>query len=118
MKHIARAILILSLVALAAPATAQTLNCADEAKTQSTATGAPMTLNFRNDGQTAATLFWIDQQRQRKQYAVIQPGASLFQQTFEGHVWLLARPDGSCVAMFGAMTVFPDKSFNLDVVPR
>jgi hypothetical protein len=75
--------------------------CANEANIRSPGTSEMVVIDLHNIGTTEATLYWIDFQGIRKQYAVIAPGLKLRQETYLGHVWVLARGN-DCIKMFGA----------------
>ena len=61
-----------------------------------------VTIRFVNRTALEITLYWIDTSGARHAYGKIAPGERAAQDTFAGHVWLAAGPDGSAVALFVA----------------
>jgi len=59
-----------------------------------------MTLVNRSD--TTLDLYWLDFRGARRLYQHLTPGSRAKQDTFMGHYWLLATPDGVCVGIFKA----------------
>ena len=54
------------------------------------------------DNRTAekVELFWIDFEGNRKHYKSVESGTTLEQSTFEGHVWVVVKPDGTDVGVW------------------
>jgi len=65
-------------------------------------TGDETRITFRNELETDVDLFWIDLTGERVGYGRIAPRGEREQHTFEGHVWLIARPTGEVVASLEA----------------
>lgn len=62
------------------------------------------TINFVNELEESISILWIDFQGDEKHYATIQAGDSHKQSTYEGHVWRVAKSEGSeAVATFVAV---------------
>jgi len=59
-------------------------------------------MTFVNRSDTTLDLYWLDFSGQRRLYHHLTPGARAKQDTFMGHYWLLATPDGICVGIFKA----------------
>lgn len=62
-------------------------------------TGAETVIDFLNRLQRPVRLFWIDEDGQRRPYGIVQPGESRKQNTYAGHVWLVADFEGNVVAV-------------------
>jgi dipeptidyl-peptidase-4 len=65
-------------------------------------TGATSGIHLVNELDLELDLFWIDTGGKRVAYGKIAPKSEREQHTFEGHVWLLTRSDGSEVAVIEA----------------
>ncbi|HCO96845.1 MAG TPA: hypothetical protein DIU00_23380, partial [Phycisphaerales bacterium] len=57
-------------------------------------TGEETSITFINRTGKDVDIYWIDTERQRKQYATIAAGEQHRQHTFAGHVWLATDKDG------------------------
>jgi hypothetical protein len=58
-------------------------------------TGATSGLRFVNELDSEVSLFWIDAGGKRSLYGTIAPGSEREQHTYEGHVWIVSRADGT-----------------------
>jgi len=65
-------------------------------------TGVSSGIHLVNELNVELSLFWIDSGGKRVAYGKIAPKSEREQHTFEGHVWLLTRFDGSEVAVIEA----------------
>ena len=65
-------------------------------------TGASSGIRLVNELDRELDLFWIDTGGKRVAYGKLAPKSEREQHTYEGHVWLLTRPDGSEVAVIEA----------------
>lgn len=65
-------------------------------------TGLESGLRFVNKLDREVELFWINQQGEQVRYGKIRPGEEREQQTFEGHVWLIANGAGEPLAVIEA----------------
>lgn len=74
----------------------------EEHKLKSLSSAEPTVLAIDNRTSHDLSLFWLDFQGKRKAYGEIPAGNRTSQNTFVTHAWLLARPDGSPVAIFVA----------------
>jgi|HubBroStandDraft_4_1064222.scaffolds.fasta_scaffold670677_2 hypothetical protein len=59
-------------------------------------------MTFVNRSDQTVELYWRDFSGLRKLYLHLTPGARAKQNTFIGHYWLLATPDGVYIASFKA----------------
>ena len=64
--------------------------------------GREVYLTFRNATEKKVELFWINESGQRQSYAVIEPGKTHRQHTFERHVWVAIADGREPVAAFKA----------------
>lgn len=62
----------------------------------------PASIRFFNKTARPVSMFWIDQSGVRRPYATIAPYARLLQQTYAGHVFMLADESGRTEACFRA----------------
>ena len=53
-----------------------------------------------NNSTSAITMFWVDEFGERNQYATIEPGSSVSQETFPLDVWVIADENGVCQNIF------------------
>ncbi len=74
--------------------------CSDATKLRSENSKQPAKLRFVNESGTAVVIQWIDFNGALKEYAVLQPGAELTQDTFVTHPWIAAYQEGSCRQLF------------------
>lgn len=74
--------------------------CSDATRLRSENSKQPAKLRFVNDSGTTLVIQWIDFKGALKEYAVLQPGAELMQETFITHPWIAAYQEGSCRQMF------------------
>ena len=65
-------------------------------------TGGETSIRFLNHTAEAVEISWIDPEGNRKPYGHIKPGDKMEQQTFAGHVWLVADAMGGTLAVFDA----------------
>ncbi len=65
-------------------------------------TGPETELTFVNTFDFEVEVFWLDPEGNRQSYGVLRRGQEKTQHTFAGHVWLVARPGGSTLAVFEA----------------
>lgn len=65
---------------------------------QTLSSGAPGTIEFVNESARAATVFWLDWQGNRRDFAVVSPGRRHVQTTFDGHAWMVGDANGACRA--------------------
>jgi dipeptidyl aminopeptidase/acylaminoacyl peptidase len=65
-------------------------------------TGVSSGIHLVNELDLELSLFWIDSGGKRVAYGKVAPKSEREQHTYEGHVWLLTRPDGSEVAVIEA----------------
>lgn len=60
----------------------------------------PAKLRFINESGATLILQWIDFKGALKEYATLQPGADVTQETFITHPWIVAYQEGSCRQIF------------------
>jgi hypothetical protein len=68
-------------------------------------TGASSGIHLVNELDLELDLFWIDSGGKRVAYGKLAPKGEREQHTYEGHVWLLTRPDGTEFAVTEAGSV-------------
>ena len=61
---------------------------------------AATAVTFTNQRAQPVAVFWINFEGVRVFYATLQPGESYTQQTFVGHPWVAATPDGHALMAF------------------
>lgn len=76
--------------------------CTHEPDFASRASSEATAMTFVNRSDQTLELYWLDFSGLRKFYLHLAPGARAKQNTFIGHYWLLATPDGVCIAIFKA----------------
>jgi VHL beta domain len=76
--------------------------CKHEGDLASRPSSDPTGMTFVNRSDTTLDLYWLDFQGGRRLYHHLTPGARAKQDTYIGHYWLLATPDGVCVGIFKA----------------
>jgi hypothetical protein len=76
--------------------------CGHEPDLASRASNEATAMTFVNRSDQTVELYWLDFRGSRKFYQHLVPGARTTQQTFMGHYWLVASPDGVCIAVFKA----------------
>ena len=91
---------VVILIAFASTTTALADASCDGRTKRSPASNTPAQVTVLNIGQAPLILDWIDFKGEHKTYATIEPGRSLVQQTFVGHVWELSTQVGNCVKRF------------------
>jgi hypothetical protein len=74
--------------------------CRDARNIRSENSNQPAKLRFVNESDAAIVIQWIDFNGSLKEYAVLQPGAELTQDTFLTHPWIAAYMEGSCRQLF------------------
>jgi hypothetical protein len=72
----------------------------DEGKQRSLASTEPTRLLLVNRSPTDYGLFWLDFAGKRKPYGLLHAGENRVQDTFAGHAWLVAKPDGKAVGIY------------------
>lgn len=65
-------------------------------------TGPESEITFVNTFDFDVELFWLDTEGNRQSYGLLKRGQERAQHTFAGHIWLVARPGGSTLAVFEA----------------
>ncbi|BEL03495.1 hypothetical protein Q0Z83_016860 [Actinoplanes sichuanensis] len=64
--------------------------------------GAPTSIYFANDTDQKVTVHRLAGDEERIRYAEIEPGHGYHQDTYAGHIWVIAGPGGEAVAVFQA----------------
>lgn len=62
----------------------------------------PTTFDLRNTTAAALSLVWVDSQGVERTYGTVQPGSTLTQGTFSGHVWAVKDNTGATLFKFVA----------------
>jgi hypothetical protein len=76
--------------------------CRHEPDLASRSSQEPTGMTFVNRSDPTLDLYWLDFGGGRRLYRHLTPGARASQDTFTGHYWLLATPDGVCLGIFKA----------------
>jgi hypothetical protein len=87
---------------------AEELSCKQVGKLKSGKSDEPVKIRFVNESGATLIIQWIDFNGAPKEYAELQPGAEVTQDTFASHPWIAAYQEGSCRQLFlpnGAMSV-------------
>jgi hypothetical protein len=84
---------------VAGPA-AQELPCSKAEKLSSDNSDKAAKIRFVNESGAVLVIQWIDFKGRLKEYATLQPGAELTQDTFLTHPWIAAYQEGSCRQLF------------------
>ena len=66
-------------------------------------TGEETSLKFVNRTQEEIQIVWLDTEGGRKEYARLKPDEEHQQHTFAGHVWLVAKTDGTTLGVYEAV---------------
>ncbi|MEU4622043.1 hypothetical protein AB0G04_18970 [Actinoplanes sp. NPDC023801] len=64
--------------------------------------GALTSIYFVNDSPEKVTVNWISDDQERIRYTELEPGNGYHQQTYVGHAWVIAGPDGKAKAVYVA----------------
>ena len=82
-------------------AAASDTDCAEEASFRSLDGETPTTLTFVNDTAGPVDVYWLDGEGARELYIEeLAAGSSQEQETFAEHYWLVADPEGNCMAIY------------------
>ncbi len=96
------AILVFALFAAGA---ANAQSCTDESSVKSAQTGnAAVALSFRNASSERRRLYWLDQNGERKFYAIVEPQHIFQQSSYPGFAWLITDDGEKCVSIVTATT--------------
>ena len=87
------------------PCHQQAQRCEHERDFPSNPTTTPAALTLVNRGHIDLQFNWLDLSGDRKPYGTLAAGGRLTQPTRVGAHWLLATPEGQCVAILDAATV-------------
>lgn len=74
--------------------------CDDREGLKSQESREPAKLHVLNESGTTLILQWIDFDGKLKEYATLQPGADVTQDTYMTHPWIVAYQEGSCRQIF------------------
>ncbi len=66
--------------------------------------GAKITLMFHNASSGVRRLLWINRDGDEVAYQTLQPGTTVPQETFNGHIWEMTNENGQCTLLFTAGT--------------
>jgi hypothetical protein len=83
--------------------TLETLPASAESNLGAYTQGALTSIYFANDSAETVTVNWISDDHERIRYTELAPGKGYSQQTYAGHLWVVARADGTTVAVFKAV---------------
>jgi len=81
---------------------AKAQSCTDETTIKSSSETRPTQISFRNGSADRRRLYWIDQQGQRKFYAVIPPQNIHTQPTYVAHSWVVTDDSEKCLFVITA----------------
>lgn len=79
---------------------AEELACSEATGLKSQNSDKPVKLRFVNESAGTIIIQWIDFNGALKEYAQLQPGKELIQDTFMTHPWIAAYQEGSCRQLF------------------
>src|SRR5688500_10592545 len=77
-------------------------SCSKERSARSAATTQAVNATFTNQTGEFHTVYWIDFDGRRQKWFDLAVRQTMRQSTFAGHIWLVAKLDGQCVAIFSA----------------
>jgi hypothetical protein len=101
---------------------ARAQSCTDESSVKSAQTGnAAVALSFRNASSERRRLYWLDQNGERKFYAIVEPQHIFQQSSYPGFAWLITDDGENCLSIVTAtaapMTVDIGGAASAQVVP-
>ena len=70
----------------------------EEVRRRGGRSGPPSAVTIENATDGEIEMFWVSGGRERKSYGKIAPGGTATQQTYSGHVWLMAKASGEPLA--------------------
>ena len=70
----------------------------EEVRGRAGRSGPPSAITIENATDGEIEMFWVSGGRNRKSYGKIAPGESATQQTYSGHLWLMAKGNGDPLA--------------------
>jgi hypothetical protein len=73
--------------------------CDSESQLKSATGGTETMLQVANKTAEPVVVHWINFQGTRERWFEVRPGASRSQRTPPGYRWVVARPDGACLAV-------------------
>ncbi|MAA99022.1 MAG: hypothetical protein CMN87_00380 [Stappia sp.] len=76
--------------------------CGDEGFISSMPSDRPGRIILENDRNRPVMVYWIDFDGLRQFQARVPPGGRMVQRTLAGHPWLVAAPNGRCLAIYTA----------------
>lgn len=79
---------------------AEELSCAEVKDVKAERSDKAVKLRFVNESEATIIIQWIDFNGALKEYAKLQPGKELVQDTFMTHPWIAAYEEGSCRQLF------------------
>jgi hypothetical protein len=86
----------------------KSLGCSAVASLKTGSSINATTITFFNNSDTALKGFWIDSEGQKKPWFTLSPRGNendhWKQSTYEGHPWMVGTEQGSCLAVFIAVT--------------
>ena len=77
-------------------------SCSTERSSRSARTTQAVNATFTNQTKEPLTVYWLDFDGKRQKWFDLAAGQTLRQPTYDGHLWLVAKPNGQCVAIFSA----------------
>ncbi|MGH9941725.1 MAG: tetratricopeptide repeat protein [Pyrinomonadaceae bacterium] len=105
-QHQSWAVLILAFFVLAlggGEIQAQTdSSCNREGSSRSAQTTQAAKLTLTNQTNETLTVYWLDFEGKRQKWFDLSAGQAFEQSTFVGHLWLVAKPNGQCLAIYSA----------------
>lgn len=76
------------------------LSCNELGRVRSVEAVRPGQIVFRNSGQQAVEVHWVDYRGGERPYARLEPGQILEQQTFISHAWTVRGANGECRGIY------------------
>lgn len=78
------------------------ISCGKEGSIASPGTSKPVTITFKNKSKQEVTVYWLDFDGDREEYATLDTGESYTQETYKNHIWLVADEDDDCIGIWSA----------------
>lgn len=82
------------------------LACSELGRVRSVEAERPGQIVFRNTSQEAVDINWVDYRGGERQYARLEPGQILEQQTYMSHAWTVRGASGQCRGIYVSRTPY------------
>ena len=77
-------------------------SCSRERISVSARTTQSTSISLSNQTKASLIVYWLDFQGMRQRWFDLTPGRTVRQDTYMGHQWLVAKPNGQCLGIFAA----------------